>query len=179
MLSKIKKSVSFAVCVISGVLLGVMVGFSLFGGNGDILCHALNGQYEVGRIPVSLRDGVYYQLDKTDGQMMTEIKLAALPVRGRINGDGRDDAAVIISSRASGQLPYFYVAAALGINAGAEYTNSVYIGEGIEILGLELDAGVIWVFTLEHVDGESRESPPGIERVHQYIMRDGALHEMA
>ncbi len=69
---------------------------------------------------------------------------------GDLNGDGADDAAVVLASNAGGSGTFVHLAAVLNQNGQPQHIASVSLGDRVKIEAVKIEAGTITVNMVTH-----------------------------
>lgn len=88
---------------------------------------------------------------------------------GDLNGDGKDDAAFLITQDNGGSGTFFYVVAALRTETGYEGTNAVLLGDRIAPQTTELRDGMLIVNYADRNPDESFTTSPSVG-VSKYLL---------
>lgn len=118
-----------------------------------------NGLFEVNR---SLDDQVY-------------VKLRAVVV-GDLNGDGRSDVAVILSSNYGGSGTFLEVTALVDTGRALKQANGLELGDRVEIKNLKVEAGEIVIDMLTHGPDDPM-CCPSLKTTRCFRLTEGRLTE--
>jgi hypothetical protein len=83
------------------------------------------------------------------------------PVRGDLDGDGDEDAALWLTQTPGGSGTFYYVAAALNEGRGYRGSVAVWVGDRIAPQALEIRNGVITANYADRGPGQAMALPPG------------------
>ncbi len=92
----------------------------------------------------------------------THTAVFGQPVSGDLNGDGRVDAALILTRDTGGSGTFFYVAAAINTTSGAQGTNAVLLGDRIAPQNINIQDQQIIVNYADRQAGEPMTTPPSM-----------------
>lgn len=97
------------------------------------------------------------------------------PVFGDLDGDGDDDAALLLVREPGGSGTFYYVAAALYSEGACRGTNAVLLGDRIAPQNIAIRDGLIVANYADRRPGEPMAVPPSEGRTTFLSLRDGAL----
>lgn len=103
----------------------------------------------------------------------TETRVFGEPVMGDLNGDGTEDAALLLTQTTGGTGTFFYVAAALARGDGFLGTDAAFLGDRIAPQNITLRDGVLTVNYAEHAEGQALADAP-TAAVSAYFTLTGA-----
>jgi hypothetical protein len=111
----------------------------------------------------------------------TKIKTAvyAKPVYDDLNGDAREDAALLLIHEPGGSGIFFYVVGALNINGKFRGTNAVLLGDRITPHDLQIRNGVLIAKYTDRRPGEPMIAPPSVPSSKYLILKDAQLETIA
>ncbi|MGD2176639.1 MAG: polysaccharide deacetylase family protein [Anaerolineae bacterium] len=92
-----------------------------------------------------LEDGEYRERYMPDSASEMVINLAPYRLFGELNGDGIEDAAVILIAAPGGSGTFYYLAAVLNQDGQPRPLGSQFLGDRVFIRGLSIDEGLIWI----------------------------------
>jgi hypothetical protein len=137
----------------------------------------LNTTYTIENREVKLTNG---QAEEETAQgAATKIKTAVFgqPVFGDLDGDGRNDAALILLRHPSGSGSFYYVAAALNEDGSWQGTNAVFLGDRITLKKVMIRDSVIVVRYLDRRPGEAMTDPPSVGKTSTLAVKEGRLED--
>jgi hypothetical protein len=106
-------------------------------------------------------------------------RLAATRATGDLNGDGKLDAAVVLTSSGGGSGTFYYVVALLGQGGGkAGATNAILLGDRIGINAVRIAANKITVEMLDRKPGEAFTTAPSVPLTRTFQLGNGSLSEL-
>lgn len=129
----------------------------------------LDATYLIDNQAVTLKDG------KTADN---SVSIFGSPVLGDLNGDGRDDAALMLLQNSEGSGSFFYVAVALNTKAGAQGANVIFLGDRIAPQNIEIKDGQIIANYADRQAGEPMTTPPSIGVSAYFSIKDGVLQKI-
>jgi hypothetical protein len=100
------------------------------------------------------------------------------PARGDLDGDGTEDAALILVQQPGGSGTFYYVAAALAVEGLFRGSNAVLLGDRIAPQSLAVRNGVIRASYADRRAGEPMAAAPSVGRTMYLTLRDGMLVEI-
>ena len=134
-----------------------------------------NATYVLDADVVALVDGKASRPAAPGSAERMETRVFGTPVAGDLDGDGDEDAALILIHRTGGSGSFYYLAAAIREAGGYRGTNAIFLGDRIAPQKVEIRNGVVLVNYADRLPGEPMTSSLGV-RVTQYVaLRDGEL----
>ncbi len=97
------------------------------------------------------------------------------PVFGDLNGDGTEDAALLLVHTPGGGGTFYYVSAALNADGGFRGTNAVLLGDRIAPQTIEIRDGVMIANYAERGPGEPISTPPSFGVSKYLVVEAGEL----
>jgi len=155
---------------------------TLAGGGGDaagpsqtVAADPLNATYTIEGSEIRLAGGCS-QLQTAPGSAMRTRTLAfGNPVYGDLDGDGDEDAAVILVQDPGGSGTFYYIGAALGVKGGYRGTNAVLLGDRVTPLKVDIRNGVIFIDYRDRRPEEPMAIPPSIGNSAYLTLKSGNL----
>jgi len=123
---------------------------------------------------IKLGDGTYKEKIAPDSAAELVIKLSGKMAFGDLNGDGGEDAAVILVSDPGGSGTFYDLAAVINSNGKAKHTDSVFLGDRVKVEDISIRTGQIVVTIVTH----QRTDPlycPSLEVEQKYALQGNAL----
>ena len=99
---------------------------------------------------IKLTEGIYKEKVVPDSATDLVIRLSDMMAFGDLNGDGVEDAAVILVSDPGGSGTFYDLAAVINSGGKAKNVASVFLGDRVKIEGLSVRSGKIVVKMLSH-----------------------------
>ncbi len=132
------------------------------------------GEYELRDLGVvRLTDGLY-EHPYGEGATQKDSVAFVASARGDLNGDGADDAAVVLAASTGGTGSFYTIVAAVDVEGQALQAGADYLGDRVRIEGLEVADGQIVVNML--VAGpQDPMCCPSQKVVRTYALRSGSL----
>lgn len=145
------------------------------------LADVMNTSYKLEGEAVVLVNGQYQKEVAPGSASKITTMIWGQPVVGDLNGDGKEDAAVILTHSGGGSGTFYYVAAALKSSEGEQYlgTNAVLLGDRIAPQNISIGEGTITVNYAERKPGEPMTAQPSVG-VSKYLrIEDATLTEIS
>lgn len=110
----------------------------------------------------------------------TKIKTSVFgqPVFGDLDGDGKDDAALILLHQPGGSGSFYYAAAALNDSGSWRGTNAVFLGDRIAPQNVIIRDSVIVVNYADRRPGEPMTTPPSVGKSMVLAVKNERLVEI-
>ena len=135
----------------------------------------LNATYTIEGSEIRLAGG-RSELQTAPGSAMRTRTLAfGKPVYGDLDGDGDEDAAVILVQDPGGSGTFYYIGVALGVTGGYRGTNAVLLGDRVTPLKVGIRNGVIFIDYRDRKPEESMAIPPSIGKSAYLTLKNGHL----
>ena len=130
-----------------------------------------------GRV-IALRDGKHDEPATPSSGARNTATVWGKPVGADLDGDGDQDAVVIIATEPGGSGTFYYVAVA-ELDGGA-YTGSagVLLGDRIALQRVRFADGVVTVDYAERKPGEPMSTPPSVPVSKRFVYRSGVLEPL-
>lgn len=129
--------------------------------------------------PIRLQDGRYGGKPRSaheDSEPVLEL-VTDMYAAGDLDGDGREEAAVLLREKSGDENGYIYLAA-VGAWQGAPVTlGAQLVGGGVQVRSLTIRDGKIRLALVEHGPGEPQCCPTWLA-TRQWTIRDGQLVEL-
>ncbi len=106
------------------------------------------------------------------------IRAVGKPVSGDLDGDGKEDAVLILAYSGGGSGTFYYAAAALLREGSYVGTNGVFLGDRIVPRSLEIRGGVIEAGYLDRRPDQPLAAPPTEVRTRRLALVGGVLEEV-
>ncbi len=137
-----------------------------------------NATYVINGQNVALLNGFSQTPAAPGSALMVTTRIFGTPASGDLNGDGRPDAAMLITQDSGGSGTFFYVAAALNSSQGTMGTNAFYLGDRIAPQNISINNGVILVNYADRYPGEPMTTRPSLGVSKYFAVQGGALVEI-
>lgn len=127
---------------------------------------------------ITLSGGTATEYIEGSSVLTEEVSLwGSLLAYGDINGDKREDAAVIITRTGGGSGFFVYVAPFLSKAGSYKGGNAVFLGDRIAPKDISISDGVVTVEYLDRAEGEPLAAEPTVPVTRQFVIRSGSLVE--
>ena len=123
---------------------------------------------------IKLNDGMYQEKIVPESATELVIKLGDRIAYGDLNGDGAEDAAVILISDPGGSGTFYELAAVLNSNGNPHHAAGVFLGDRLKVEDLDIRSGQIVVKMVTH----KRTDPmccPSLKVEQKYALQGDAL----
>lgn len=135
-----------------------------------------NATYQIGEATIALANGLAEGEPVAPGSAMRErTTLLGSPVYGDLDGDGDEDAAVLLANDPGGSGTFVYLAAVLQDPKGQRGSNAILLGDRIGEPALAMDKGVIRVRFLDRPENAAFSDPPSVAREMDATLQSGQL----
>lgn len=118
----------------------------------------------IGDQTFTLVDGVATRNAPPGSATAQTVRVVDQQISGDVSGDGRPDAALLISDDPGGSGTFYYAALALAGNGGWHATNVVPLGDRIKPEGIDFTDGRFVYRFLERRPGEPMAAAPSVRR---------------
>jgi hypothetical protein len=135
----------------------------------------LNASYTIGGRQVHLIDG-RAEVEAAPGSA-TEIMTSVFgkPVYGDLDGDGKEDAALLLVYDPGGSGTFYYVAVAVKVNGTYRGTNGVLLGDRIAPQEVQVRNGVVTVNYADRRPEEPMTASPSVGKSQYLVLKSGEL----
>jgi hypothetical protein len=123
---------------------------------------------------IKLSDGIYKEKIAPESATELVIKLSDKMALGDLNGDGAEDAAVILVSNPGGSGTFYELAAVIKSNGNPQHAASAFLGDRVKVQEVDISSGKIVVKMVIH----KRTDPmccPSLKVEQEYGLRGDAL----
>lgn len=126
---------------------------------------------------ISLRDGRHEEPAAPGSAAKAVVRVSGRPAFGDLDGDGDEDAALILAHAPGGSGTFYYAAAA--INEGGRYrgTNAVLLGDRISPETTAIRDGVVFIEYADRRPGDPMAQAPSVAGRKVMVLRGGLLTE--
>ena len=135
---------------------------------------AANASFQIDKSSVALVNG-RAEAPAAPGSAAKAVTTLLAKSTGDVDGDGRDDIAVLLVSEPGGSGSFTYVAVLLNPASGAKATNAVLIGDRVAGQAVKLDGKTVVVTFLDRRAGEAFTVTPSVTTTKRFVIKDGAL----
>ncbi len=137
-----------------------------------------NLEYQIDITPsgvAQLQNGSYSEEAAPGSASKIEVRLTQYIAYGDLNSNETEDASVILLSDGGGSGLFYYVAAVMNEDEGLKSTNSLFLGDRIEMKTISIDSGLIKVEYLDRTLEQAYTDKPTVEVTKTFEVRDGTL----
>lgn len=138
-----------------------------------------NIAYTIEGESVLLENGVSEMPAAPGSASMVTTRYFGNDVHGDISGDGKDDVVFLLTQDRGGSGTFYYVAAALGTDAGYVGTNAVFLGDRIAPQSTFYANGEVVVNYAERASGEAMSTSPSRGVSKMFTIQNGMLVELS
>jgi hypothetical protein len=137
-----------------------------------------NAIYTVERRPVPLRDG-RHEAEAAPGSAAKAVtSVFGEPAFGDLDGDGDEDAVLLLVHDPGGSGTFYYIAASINENGRSRGTEAVFLGDRISPQRIGIRNGVVVVDYADRRPGEPMSTPPSIGTTKCLTFQAGRLAEI-
>jgi heat shock protein HslJ len=133
--------------------------------------------FEIDGKEITLRKGFADEKVSSGSTSKCITRYAGRNVTGDFNGDGLEDAVVILTRETGGSGTFYYAAAVLSSNEGYKGTNAIFLGDRINVESLDTTKGRICINYLEHSDSDPMTAKPSSKNTRYLEIKSGRLKE--
>jgi hypothetical protein len=148
--------------------------------NGRLTIHDLKrGEYKSewsAKGKIRLNDGTYREKVVPESATELVIKLSDKMALGDLNGDGVEDAAVVLISDPGGSGTFYDLAAVINGNGKPLYAASVFLGDRVKVEDISIRSGKIVVKLVIHQPTDPR-CCPSLKVEQKYLLQGDVLAE--
>ena len=122
---------------------------------------------------VRLTDGLYEAPVVPGSASMVRIALMPEMAMGDLNGDGGDDAVVVLESWSGGSGTFYHLVAVLNGDKGLSPVSQLYLGDRIRVQSVRIESGRIQVRFLDRAADAPMMAEPTIPRTCWLELTEG------
>ena len=122
-----------------------------------------------------MRNGKHDELAAPASASHRTTEILGAPVAADLDGDGDQDAVVILATEQGGSGTFYFVAVAELDGGGYTGSAGVLLGDRITPQRVTVTDGVITVEYLERRPGEPMATPPSVTARKRFVYRNGVL----
>ena len=145
----------------------------------EIPADPLNTTYSIEGDTIRLLDGRSEIATTPHSALTKKTAVYGKTVYGDLNGDGNEDAAILLIHDPGGSGTFFYVAGALNINGKFQGTNAVLLGDRITPRDLQIRNGILITKYADRRPGEPMTAIPSVRRSKYLILKRDQLEGIA
>ncbi len=170
--------------VVVWLLCSVGIGLVAIAGNAaDRLNQAvpdpLNATYLIEGTPVGLTAGRSESPAAPGSAMKMRTAVWRQPVYGDLDGNGDEDAALLLVHNPGGSGTFYYVAAAINVNGRYQGTNAVLLGDRIDPMDMGIRNDAIVINYVDRRPEEPMSAAPSVNKTTVLILKNDKLIEIA
>jgi hypothetical protein len=134
-----------------------------------------NTIYLIENNSIQLKDGSFNGIVSPMGIGSVEVKIFGEPTFGDLDGDGDDDAVVLLTYNSAGSGTFYYTA--IAISDGEKYVGgkALFVGDRIAPQNIEIRNGMILVNYADRNIDEPMTTPPSVGKTLYAYVKDGQL----
>ena len=146
--------------------------------SGEFAVDPLNATYSIEGNAVRLQDGRSEMAITPHSAITIKTSVYGKTVYGDLDGDGHEDAALLLVHDPGGSGTFYYVAGALNRNGTFRGTNAVLLGDRITPRDLRIRNGVLLVQYDGRRPGEPMSATPSAHRSKYLILKQAQLESL-
>ena len=136
-----------------------------------------NATFTIDNQPITLSKGTNEEDIIPGGELTQDTNLTNLIAYGDLNGDKKDDAAVVLIQSGSGSGVFIYIAAYVSGLLNYKGSNAIFIGDRIDPKSISISNGVITFNYLDRKPDEPYAADPTVPTSKQFVYSNGTLVE--
>lgn len=125
-----------------------------------------------------LKDGLFEEQAAPASATKTKVQLGDLRSLGDLNGDGLEDAAVILVVDPGGSGTFDYLALVTNENGAAKPVASVLLGDRVIVKSIAIQSGEVIVTMLTRKPDEPMSTEPSVEVIRKFKLQGDKLVEV-
>jgi len=122
----------------------------------------LNATYVINNETIMLVNGFAERSATPGSSTKVTTRVWGAPKSADLNGDGQQDAALILIQSPGGSGTFYYVVAAIWREDGYQGTSAVFLGDRIEVQNIDINNNRITVEFLDRTDSDAFSTPPSV-----------------
>ncbi|MCA9361397.1 META domain-containing protein [Candidatus Kaiserbacteria bacterium] len=122
----------------------------------------VNAVYLVDEEEFRFEDGLFTKVIAQESSFLATAKIFGEPVYGDLDGDGDNDALVIIVYQPGGSGTFYYVGASINNDGRYQGTDTILLGDRISPQTMEINNGIGLVNFADRKDGEPMATSPTV-----------------
>lgn len=123
---------------------------------------------------VALQNGLYEEL-LLNSQTWLRVQLEDLIASGDLNGDGTEDAAVLLTVEPGDGRKLTYLAVVFNLSGEPQPFGSLSLGDHLLVKDVQIEIGFVTVTYLTRLPGEAADVEPTLMILHKYGISQGFL----
>jgi len=137
----------------------------------------LNATYVIDSRKIALVNGFSEMPAAPESSTTITTEVWGTPEYADLNGDGKDDAALILIHSTGGSGTFYYVVAAIWREDGYQGTSAVFLGDRIEVRNIAINNNRITVALLDRKNRDSFSTPPSVAST-QLVIYDANANQL-
>lgn len=133
-----------------------------------------NATYQIDKSAIALTNG-RAEAPVAPGSAAKAVTTLTAKAVGDLDGDGRDDVAVVLVNEPGGSGSFTYLVVVLNLSSGAKATTAVLIGDRVITQAVRLDGKTVVIDYLDRRAGEAFSAAPSIPTTKRFVIRAGSL----
>lgn len=170
-----------AVIIVGGIWLysGMESGVTPESKNVVLAADPLNASYQIEGMTITLTSG-RSEISAAEGSAaMISTEIFGEPVYGDIDGDGDEDAGVLIKQEPGGTGTFYYMAAAIKSDDGYEGTNALLLGDRVAPQGaVQISGGEVVANYADRAVDEPMSATPSVGKTLRAKFDKGKMVEV-
>jgi hypothetical protein len=142
---------------------------------GETAVDPLNATFTIEGQEICLIDGHHENQAASGSATKIETTVFGKPVYGDLDGDGYEDAAMVLTHQPGGSGTFYYVAAALNKNSTYRGMNGVLLGDRIAPQTIQIRNGVVAANFADRRPDEPMAAPPSVGKTKYLTLKSGQL----
>lgn len=139
----------------------------------------LNATYRIEGEAVGLTDGRRETPAAPGSAIKVKTTVMGRPVFGDLDGDGDEDAVLLLIHDPGGSGTFFYVAASINVNGRYQGTNAILLGDRIAPTDIGICNGVAAVHYADRGPEKPMSADPSVDKTSVVTLQNGRLFEVA
>ncbi len=168
------------VVVVGGIWFygGMKSGDAPEGGRIALVSDPLNASYQVEGVTITLSNGRSESPIEEGSATVVATEIFGEPVYGDIDGDGDEDAGVLISQEPGGTGTFYYVAAAINENGTYSGTNALLLGDRVAPQNVQISGGGVVANYADRAADEPMSATPTVGKTIYTKFNKGKITEI-
>ncbi|MCX6713501.1 MAG: hypothetical protein NTV48_00105 [Candidatus Vogelbacteria bacterium] len=136
-----------------------------------------NASFNVAGTPITLKAGRAEVTNADGASGKREFSLFGEPVYGDLNGDSRQDSALMLVESSGGSGTFYYAVFVINQGATSQGSNTLFLGDRIAPQNIEIKDGRAIYNYAERDPNEPMTTPPSFGKSLSVIFSDGVIKE--
>lgn len=168
-----------ALCALSAAVTSVTGGSNASDRLNHDATDPFNATYRIEGRALSLMDGRSELPAAPGSAIKTRTVVMGQPVYGDMDGDGDEDAVLLLTHDPGGSGTFYYFAVAINANGRYQGTNAVLLGDRIAPMSIGLRNGAVVVNYADRRAKEPMSTKPSVEQTTVLVLKNDQLIEIA